>query len=34
MPVSEKALNDTLYNILHLYIKVRPFTFDKNKVGK
>lgn len=34
MPVSEEALNDTLYNTLHLYIKVWSFTFDNKKVGK
>ena len=33
-PVSEEVLNVTLCNILHLYIKVRSFTFAKNKVEK
>ena len=34
IPVSEEVLNVTLYNILHLYIKIRSFTFAKNKVEK
>ena len=34
MPVSEKVLNVTLYNMLHLYIKIQSYTFAKNKVEK
>ena len=34
IPVSEEVLNVTLYNILHLYIKVRSFAFAKNKFEK
>ena len=34
IPVSEEVLNVMLYNILHLYIKVRSFTFAKHKAEK
>ena len=34
IPVSEEVVYATLYNVLHLYIKVRSFTFAKDKVEK
>ena len=34
IPVSEEVSYTTLHNILHLYIKVRSFTFAKDKVEK